>query len=89
MESILVRYWENCFLFQGLSEEKISASEAVHEAKIVVNEGFTQAAEAPTAIKNPKLYVRRPKSFVANRPFLYAIYHKSAGVLFVGKYVKP
>jgi len=83
------RMWTAKANFNGLSEEKISASEAVHEAKIEVNEGFTQAAEAPTAIKNPKLYVRRPKSFVANRPFLYAIYHKSAGVLFVGKYVKP
>ena len=88
MKSILVRCWENCFLFQGLSAEKVYGSEAVHEVKIIVNERGTEA-EAATANIRPKSFVRRPNSFVANKPFLFAIHHKSAGVLFVGKYVKP
>ena len=74
--------------FLGLSGDKISASEAVHEVKIIVNERGTEA-EAATAMKSLKSFVRRTKSFVANKPFLFAIHHKSAGVLFVGKYVKP
>ena len=64
----------------------------MHEAKIIVNEEGTEAAAA-SAIgvilvseleEEPEL-----PSFIANKPFLFAIHHKSAGFLFVGKYVKP
>ena len=81
--------WVNCL---GLSAAKLSAGQAIHEAKIIVNEEGTEAAAA-TAIsistRTNHQPESQPESFVANKPFLFAIHHKSAGFLFIGKYLKP
>lgn len=63
----------------------------VHEASIEVNERGAEAAAATVAAAMPfasaEPQKRRKVSFIANRPFLWAIMHKPTGLLlFLGRY---
>merc|ERR1712165_195076 len=74
----------------GISNEALSASEAVHQAFIEVNEEGTEAAAATAAVVGLRTAQQRTRQFFADRPFLFAVYDFAHGVtLFAGKVVNP
>merc|ERR1712218_753140 len=74
----------------GISNEALSASEAVHQAFIEVNEEGTEAAAATAAVVGLRTAQQRKREFFANRPFLFVVYDFEHGVtLFAGKVVNP
>merc|ERR1711994_316777 len=74
----------------GISNEALSASEAVHQAFIEVNEEGTEAAAATAAVVGLRTAQQRTRQFFADRPFLFAVYDFEHGVtLFAGKVVNP
>merc|ERR1712045_942551 len=74
----------------GISNEALSASEAVHQAFIEVNEEGTEAAAATAAVVGLRTAQQRKREFFADRPFLFAVYDFAHGVtLFAGKVVNP
>merc|ERR1711994_602537 len=74
----------------GISDEALSASEAVHQAFIEVNEEGTEAAAATAAVVGLRTAQQRKREFFADRPFLFAVYDFAHGVtLFAGKVVNP
>merc|ERR1712110_272961 len=74
----------------GISDEALSASEAVHQAFIEVNEEGTEAAAATAAVVGLRTAQQRTRQFFADRPFLFAVYDFAHGVtLFAGKVVNP
>merc|ERR1712218_669591 len=74
----------------GISNEALSASEAVHQAFIEVNEEGTEAAAATAAVVGLRTAQQRTRQFFADRPFLSAVYDFEHGVtLFAGKVVNP
>merc|ERR1711953_1038416 len=74
----------------GISNEALSASEAVHQAFIEVNEEWTEAAAATAAVVGLRTAQQRKREFFADRPFLFAVYDFAHGVtLFAGKVVNP
>merc|ERR1712073_83038 len=74
----------------GISDEALSASEAVHQAFIEVNEEGTEAAAATAAVVGLRTAQQRKREFFADRPFLFAVYDFEHGVtLFAGKVVNP
>merc|ERR1712110_688303 len=74
----------------GISNEALSASEAVHQAFIEVNEEGTEAAAATAAVVGLHTAQQRTRQFFADRPFLFAVYDFAHGVtLFAGKVVNP
>merc|ERR1712223_1049443 len=74
----------------GNSNEALSASEAVHQAFIEVNEEGTEAAAATAAVVGLRTAQQRTREFFADRPFLFAVYDFAHGVtLFAGKVVNP
>merc|ERR1711881_133771 len=74
----------------GISNEALSASEAVHQAFIEVNEEGTWAAAATAAVVGLRTAQQRTRQFFADRPFLFAVYDFAHGVtLFAGKVVNP
>ena len=71
--------------------EKIEITAALHSAKVIVDEKGTEAA-AVTALGAMPVSEPPPVdlTIVADRPFLWAIVHKSTGaILFVGRLVDP
>ena len=73
----------------GISNEALSASEAVHQAFIEVNEEGTEAAAATAAVVGLRT-AQRKREFFADRPFLFVVYDFAHGVtLFAGKVVNP
>merc|ERR1712212_1456913 len=74
----------------GISDEALSASEAVHQAFIEVNEEGTEAAAATAAVVGLRTAQQRKREFFADRPFLFVVYDFAHGVtLFAGKVVNP
>jgi len=74
----------------GISDELLSASEAVHQAFIEVNEEGTEAAAATAAVVGLRTAQQRKREFFADRPFLFVVYDFAHGVtLFAGKVVNP
>ena len=74
----------------GISDEALSASEAVHQAFIEVNEEGTEAAAVTRLGTIAPLNVRLRRRFFADRPFLFVVYDFDQGVtLFAGKVVNP
>merc|ERR1712177_160506 len=74
----------------GISDETLSASEAVHQAFIEVNEEGTEAAAATAAVVGLRTAQQRKREFFADRPFLFVVYDFEHGVtLFAGKVVTP
>merc|ERR1712209_189046 len=74
----------------GISDEALSASEAVHQAFIEVNEEGTEAAAATAAVVGSRTAQQRKREFFADRPFLFVVYDFEHGVtLFAGKVVNP
>merc|ERR1711863_12096 len=73
----------------GISNEALSASEAVHQAFIEVNEEGTEAAAATAAVVGLRT-AQRKREFFADRPFLFVVYDFAHGItLFAGKVVNP
>merc|ERR1711963_1286441 len=69
----------------GISDEALSASEAVHQAFIEVNEEGTEAAAATAAVVGLRTAQQRKGEFFADRPFLFVVYDFEHGVtLFAG-----
>merc|ERR1712020_624803 len=74
----------------GISNEALSASEAVHQAFIEVNEEGTEAAAATAAVVGLRTAQQRKREFFADRPFLFVVYDFAHEVtLFAGKVVNP
>merc|ERR1712107_390435 len=74
----------------GISDEALSASEAVHQAFIEVNEEGTEAAAATAAVVGLRTAQQRKREFFADLPFLFVVYDFEHGVtLFAGKVVNP
>merc|ERR1711879_172228 len=74
----------------GISDEALSASEAVHQAFIEANEEGTEAAAATAAVVGLRTAQQRKREFFADRPFLFVVYDFEHGVtLFAGKVVNP
>merc|ERR1711910_311675 len=74
----------------GISNENLSASEAVHQAFIEVNEEGTEAAAATAAVVGLRTAQQRKREFFADRPFLFVVYDFAHEVtLFAGKVVNP
>merc|ERR1712165_122707 len=74
----------------GISDEALSASEAVHQAFIEVKEEGTEAATATAAVVGLRTAQQRKREFFADRPFLFVVYDFEHGVtLFAGKVVNP
>lgn len=77
--------------FSGMSSGGgLQISEVIHQAVVEVNEEGTEAAAATAVVMTRSAAVGRPKQFLADRPFLFAIRDReSEAVLFVGRLVKP
>ncbi|NLN64005.1 MAG: serpin family protein [Clostridiaceae bacterium] len=72
--------------FSGIADN-ILISSILHKAVVDVNEKGTEAA-AVTSIEVKVTSVREPVSFIADRPFFFAIVDNEAGsILFMGKKV--
>jgi serpin B len=79
--------------FSGISEGKdLQIGEVIHQAFIEVNEKGTEAS-ATTAVSMPRGAMpskEKPKQFIANHPFVFAIKHNITGlVLFTGVVNNP
>jgi serpin B len=68
--------------FSGMGDEKVKVSEVIHKTFVDVNEEGTEAAAA-TAVTMRGFSVSVPKTFCADRPFLFFIV-KGGDILFSG-----
>jgi serpin B len=81
--------------FTGIAEKPTPyISSALHKAFIGVDEEGTEAAAATVVTMAPTSAAPgaapKPKSFVADHPFLYGIRHRATGsILFLGRVVDP
>lgn len=65
----------------------LQLDEAIHKAKIEINEEGSTAAAATVAFSFRSARPSEPAQFFANHPFLFLIYdHKENVVLFAGIY---
>lgn len=68
----------------------VSVDEAVHKAKISVDEEGTIAAAATAVISSRSSRPVEPYKFRCNHPFVYFLFDKMTGsVLFMGVYNSP
>lgn len=76
--------------FSKISPEQIFISMVLHKAFIEVNEEGSEAAAATIiGFENTSIGPEKP-TFIANRPFLFAICHRPTNtILFVGKVAYP
>lgn len=76
--------------FSALTAERIHISDVLHQAYVSVDEIGTKAAAATGVIGVGTSAPDNPVSFVANRPFLFAIRDVATNsVLFVGRVLDP
>ena len=78
--------------FSGISESPVYLSKAVQKANVTVDEEGTEAAAATAAIARASSVGPgfQPRSFVADRPFLFLVRETGSGiVLFLGRVAKP
>lgn len=73
------------------TEEKVAVSKIVHQAKLkVTEEGSEAAASSAVAIGTRTVGQAGPKTFYADRPFIFVIYDKVFNIpLFMGRVVDP
>lgn len=72
--------------------EDVYVSQALHKAKIEVDENGTRAAAVTAIVTNDAaaLPMESPKEFVADRPFIYVIQDTETGIiLFMGRINNP
>jgi serpin B len=70
--------------------ENIEVADAIHAAKIIVNEEGTEAAAATAIMMELTAMPADPTPFTVDRPFLYVIRDNATGaVLFVGRVLDP
>jgi len=75
--------------FEGIAPG-IFLSAALHGAKVIVDEKGTEAAAATAGMFTTSMPPEPDLTIVADRPFLWAIVHRSTGaLLFVGRLVNP
>ncbi|XP_018579836.1 serine protease inhibitor 88Ea-like isoform X2 [Anoplophora glabripennis] len=73
-----------------ISDEKLSLTDALHKAKIEVNEEGTKAAAATVLFSFRSSRPAEPAQFICNHPFIYIIYEKvQKAVLFAGIFRRP
>lgn len=73
-----------------ISDEKVSLTDALHKAKIEVNEEGTKAAAATVLFSFRSSRPAEPAQFICNHPFIYIIYEKvQKAVLFAGIFRRP
>lgn len=73
-----------------LSDQKVSLTDALHKAKIEVNEEGTKAAAATVLFSFRSSRPLEPAQFICNHPFIYIIYEKvQKAVLFAGIFRRP
>lgn len=71
-------------------EGNVNLDDAVHKAKIEINEEGSTAAAATVLFSFRSSRPLEPAQFFCNHPFLFLIYdHKSKGILFTGVYKGP
>lgn len=79
--------------FSGISgSESVMISKVIHKAFVEVNEEGTEAAAATAVIMVPTAapMPREPKTFTADRPFLFLIQDNASGaILFMGRVMDP
>jgi serpin B len=77
--------------FQGITEaESLSLSGAFHQSFVKVDEEGTEAAAATGAVIGITSLPPPPPRFIVDRPFLFALRHKSSGaLLFLGRVTDP
>lgn len=72
------------------ADTNLSIDDAVHKAKIEVNEEGSTAAAATVLISFRSARPLEPAQFFCNHPFMFFIYsHKSKAILFNGVYRGP
>lgn len=73
-----------------LSDAKISFGDAIHKAKIELDEEGTTAAAATAVFSYRSSRPLEPTKFQANHPFLYFLFDKSSqSILFAGVFNEP
>lgn len=71
-------------------EGNVQLDDAVHKAKIEINEEGSTAAAATALFSFRSSRPAEPAQFLCNHPFVFLIYdHKSKGILFTGVYKGP
>lgn len=83
--------------FKGIRKlnpgETLYISKVIHKAYVDVNETGTEAAAATAVVAvlgSALVPQKQPKTFKADRPFLFFIRHLNSGsILFMGRYSKP
>lgn len=72
-----------------VEQQNVKISNIIHKTHIEVNEKGSVAAAATGAVVIPLMGSSMPR-FVANRPFVFFIYHvKTGNILFEGQYSQP
>lgn len=72
-----------------VEQQNVKISNIIHKTHIEVNEKGTVAAAATGAVVIPLMGSSMPR-FIANRPFVFFIYHvKTGNILFEGQYSQP
>ncbi len=75
---------------QGITDESLALSGAFHQSFIKVDEEGTEAAAATGAVISITSAPISPPRFTVDRPFLFALRHKSSGaLLFLGRVTDP
>ncbi|KGX84402.1 serpin family protein [Pontibacillus marinus] len=73
--------------FSGMSNSGLRINRVLHKAFIEVNEKGSEAAAATVVEMNESASASQPKTFKADRPFLYVIAdNKKESILFMGTY---
>ena len=76
--------------FSGISPNQLFISDVVHKAFVDVNEEGTEAAAATGIVMRLTSIEPPPKTFRADRPFLFLIRENSSGkILFMGRICDP
>lgn len=76
--------------FSVISNQKLSLTDALHKAKIEVNEEGTKAAAATVLFAFRSSRPLEPAQFICDHPFIYIIYEKvQKAVLFSGIFRRP
>lgn len=76
--------------FSTITTSKLSLGDALHKAKIEVNEEGTKAAAATAFLSFRSSRPLEPTIFNCNHPFIYFIYEKTQeAILFSGVFRRP
>lgn len=75
--------------FQGITQESVALSGAFHQSFVQVDEEGTEAAAATGAVISITSVGPPPSQFTVDRPFLFALRHKSGALLFLGRVTDP